>query len=478
MAIGSSGAMLVALLVRVHRYLGIATGPLMVMWCLSGAVMMYVPYPRLAEQQRLRALPPISWSGCCAFGADGAMAAAASGDFRIEMRTGRLVVRGRSGGSFDLAGGTSADGVSVAEAAMAADSFAGPSRFLGTVRDDTWTVSGVQAAERPLYRFAADDPARTEVYVSSVTGRAVQVTTARERFWNWLGAIPHWLYFASLRRHVRLWAAVVIYTSLAGSFLAATGLVLGWQRLRRRRDGFSPYTGANFWHHLSGLIFGLFALTWVASGLVSMNPWGLFEGGSAQAERQRLRGRWPEPERVASAIRALAGAQPERAVSVATAPFGGRMFFIAEAATGDRVRLDENGRPAPLTEADIAAAMSQMSEGVRAASIDLLAEGDDYFFRHETESMRLPVYRLILADTENTRYYLDPVSAEIESKVDPNASAYRWLHQGLHRWDFLPALRRGPARDVPMLAFLAGVLGVCVTGTFLGLRRLIRRSTR
>jgi hypothetical protein len=123
--------MVVALLVRIHRYLGIATGPSMVMWCLSGAVMMYVPYPRLAEQQRLRALPPISWSGCCAFGTNGAMGGAASGDFGIEMRAGRLVLRGLNGRSFDLAGGTPADGVGVTEAALTADSFAGPTRFLG-----------------------------------------------------------------------------------------------------------------------------------------------------------------------------------------------------------------------------------------------------------------------------------------------------------------------------------------------------------
>ena len=37
------------LILLLHRYLGIAVGALMVMWCLSGIVMMYVSYPALRE---------------------------------------------------------------------------------------------------------------------------------------------------------------------------------------------------------------------------------------------------------------------------------------------------------------------------------------------------------------------------------------------------------------------------------------------
>src|SRR5271155_4934332 len=39
-----------------HRYLGIAVGALMVTWCVSGVVMMYVSYPALEEGTRLKAL--------------------------------------------------------------------------------------------------------------------------------------------------------------------------------------------------------------------------------------------------------------------------------------------------------------------------------------------------------------------------------------------------------------------------------------
>ncbi len=54
------------------------------------------------------------------------------------------------------------------------------------------------------------------------------------------------------------------------------------------------------------------------------------------------------------------------------------------------------------------------------------------------------------------------------------AAGNRWLHEGLHRLDFFPGLRSRPIWDVLVLTLLAGVTGVCGTGAFLGLRRLLR----
>jgi hypothetical protein len=49
-------------LVIIHRYLGVAAGALMVMWFLSGIVMMYVGFPRVTETERIQTLEPIRLS--------------------------------------------------------------------------------------------------------------------------------------------------------------------------------------------------------------------------------------------------------------------------------------------------------------------------------------------------------------------------------------------------------------------------------
>jgi hypothetical protein len=48
-------------LVVLHRYLGVAVGLLMVMWFVSGIVMMYVGLPRVTDEERERTLEPIAW---------------------------------------------------------------------------------------------------------------------------------------------------------------------------------------------------------------------------------------------------------------------------------------------------------------------------------------------------------------------------------------------------------------------------------
>ena len=100
----------------------------------------------------------------------------------------------------------------------------------------------------------------------------------------------HWIYFTKLRRSPEIWTQVVIWTSLLGTFLTVTGLWYGVTQIRLHGSArWTPYRGLRFWHHLAGLVFGIFTLTWVASGLLSMNPWGLLVGHGAGLEASRLR---------------------------------------------------------------------------------------------------------------------------------------------------------------------------------------------
>src|SRR4051812_3774197 len=55
------------IMVVTHRYLGVAIGLLMLVWFVSGMVMMYVQFPRVTEAERLRVVPMIPWQTCCNF---------------------------------------------------------------------------------------------------------------------------------------------------------------------------------------------------------------------------------------------------------------------------------------------------------------------------------------------------------------------------------------------------------------------------
>ena len=56
----------------------------MLMWCLSGIVLMYVPYPTLSQSLRLSGLAPIDWGACCTF-PQGDFLFGGRGEFQLEM---------------------------------------------------------------------------------------------------------------------------------------------------------------------------------------------------------------------------------------------------------------------------------------------------------------------------------------------------------------------------------------------------------
>src|SRR5271167_588156 len=103
-----------------HRYLGIGVGVLMVMWCVSGVVMMYVSYPALDANTRSKKLSPIEWSGCCKI-PDALLAGSGPiENAQIEMLAGRPVLYLRDSTHtrlVDLIAGAAIDRVSPAQAA-------------------------------------------------------------------------------------------------------------------------------------------------------------------------------------------------------------------------------------------------------------------------------------------------------------------------------------------------------------------------
>jgi len=464
-------------LVIAHRYLGIAVGVLMLMWFASGIVMMYVGFPQGIGKERLGALAPIAWQGCCRI--EGPLDDNDAFE-RVEVETllGKPVLRLRRPPLpervIDLDSGAAKEIDFDLAQSIARD--ASP-RLVGTEapiaeaeeieEDDQWTV-GRYRADRPLFRFAFADPAATTLYVSGTSGRIVLRTTASQRFWNWLGAVPHWIYPTALRSNGLLWSRIVIWASIIGIFLTVLGLYLGIAQIKRGKR-VSPYRGLFFWHHMTGLVFGIITLTFVASGLVSMNPWGFLEGRRS-GERALIEGaamRWGAIKASLEAVKA----QAPHAVSLATAPLAGRLYWLAIDGAGQVTRIDAAGHPAPLTAADLAAAAQRIGGANAVASQEMLAREDAYYFAHHDDVV-LPVYRIILDNADATRFYLDPATGVLLKRADANARWQRWLFSGFHRLDFTEGMRHRPLWDIVMIVLLVGGIGLGATGVYLAIRRI------
>ena len=473
------------ILVWLHRYLGVVLGLLMLVWFASGIVMMYAPYPQRGETERVSALAPIPWSQCCNFSgvtlAGGNLIAAA----QIENVADKPVLRLRSDGAQIVADLTAGNIFAIGDAEAERIAVISAERITGSVpvirsaekiENDQWTVGDNSVNRRPLYRFAFDDPQETRLYISSITGEVVVWTTREQRFWNWLGAIPHWLYFTELRRNGPLWVQIIIWTSLLGTFLTVIGLYLGIARFRAGRDGaLSPYYGWFYWHHVTGLVFGLVTLTWVISGLFSMQPWGFLESRGGD-ERQTLSGASPQWAEVQTSLNAIRLRDLADVVSIRAAPFAGNLYWLATHDDGRVTRLDDGGNPAPVTPDDLTQAANLLAGQRQIESAGLVDAEDAYYFRFqgfaERDPLVLPVYRVVLNDAESTRYYLAPSTGALLLRVDAAERGYRWLFSGLHRWDFTATLRSRPLWDIVVLFLMLGSTAGVATGVYLALRRI------
>lgn len=468
-------------LVVLHRYLGIGVGLLVTLWCLSGLVMMYQAFPELSRAERLAALPRLDLPH--ALRPPPLPDGAAVSGFEVEMVAGRpILTLTLSGGpplGYDLTTGAPLRPISAAEAEEVAAGYArsigetARPRHLGVIDQDQWTVA-TASRNGPVHWLALGDPANTQLYVGGATGRLFQQTTGAERALSWVGAIPHWLYLERLRQHPRAWAQVVIWSSVLGLFLTLTGLWLGVARFLERPKGrASPLRGLWAWHHLSGLAFGLLTVTWVFSGLLTMNPWGLFAGSARLDLRAGLTGdvTWGEVRRVLENAPALA---TDGAVQLRAAPLAGRLHVLRVSASGAAVRLDASGTPAPLQPNELPGAARRA--GAPVAEIALLTDEDAYHYSHHAPAP-LPVWRITFKDVERQQLYVDPTTGEVVRSVDQDARRMRWLQRALHDFDW-PVLRRRPIWDLVVVPLLLGVTLGAASGAWLGLRRLRRNLGR
>ena len=472
---------MIRLFFLIHRYLGIALGLVVTLWCLSGFVMMYVQYPDFDAKERLAGLESLKLEACCRLPTD--FSNIVLDRFRIEMLDSRPVLRLMDGAYqyvIDLLTGEYLSSFYEAEtqrsAAIAAKEFGllGQPKLLGVIEQDQWTVYPAYYSHRPLYHFVMNDFPGTEFYISSTTGEVVQMTTSRTRFWNWIGAVVHWVYPTMLRQHTRTWLQTVIWLTIASIFLTVIGIYIGLRQYKLRRNGRkSPYRGWALWHHYTGLVFGLLTLTWLVSGLFSVNPWGALEGRDYFEENRRLRGAVLDFEDVSDFIFSLSGSHiSDSTVRLEGSLVDGQLNLIASDSEGIRIRSQRDTLISdPLPEDFFTRAGYLIRPGVPVQESDWITTGDAYYFNHH-EVRPFPVYRIKYDDGE--RIYLDSVSGELVFAVDRERQWLRWIFHALHRGDFSRLIRKRPIWDFLMWPLMLGVTVGVLSGTWMGLRRVIR----
>ena len=478
-----------------HRWLGIVLCLFMALWFVSGVVMMYVGYPKLTTEERLRSLPALANERCCVSPVEALQALPAG----FGVRGLRLTSIGgeayfiASGGKNRFAAVHAAKGQILGEvddalARRSAAGFAPNARIVGSERlsEDAWTHSRAMDGHRPLFRIELADDELKYLYVSASTGEVVRDVSLTEYRWNWLGAWLHWLYPLRGGLVDAWWTEILIYTSLLASVLALSGLVIGLMRWRRqlyRHGSRSPYRNLMMrWHHWLGLGFGVVTLTWIASGLFSMNPWKLFDSGASKPLEQKWQ---PQSTWLTANVAGLLECFRQHGLAASELewrPFAGDLLVQARTASASRLLQNPSGcAPVAALEADIVQRAGEaLMPQARLVEAHWQTEYDWHYYARVPHTMgghqekSLPVLRLRFADPAETWLYLDPASGRVVQRLDSHLRVKRWLFALFHSWDWLPLLQSRPIWDVLLVLASLGGLAISLSGLVLGWRRLAR----
>jgi hypothetical protein len=503
------------ILIFAHRYLGTVLCLLFFMWFLTGIGMIYSRgMPRLTAQARLARMAPLDVSRIAISPADAAERAELGENPR---RAQMQMVMNRPAYRFTTSGPVTvfADNGEILEEIGPDQAITIAGRFMNVPEDkvrylelitqpDQWTL--LLGRQMPLHKLAIEDGSGTELYVSPVTADIAVLTTRSSRALAWVSTIPHWFYFSALRSNSDLWFKSVVGAAAIGCVLALLGIALAVVQFRYRRPVKLPYAGLMRWHYALGLVFGVLTLTWVFSGMLSMEPWvwteqddvlqnldQAFTGGELELDQF--------PAFDAAAWKQVFGDRPVKDVQFARilgdphyivrsaqgdaplmgAPDGGHQpYFVSRSSDSERLVVSAKPlaiRTAPFTTESITDRLKAAAPSATILESQLLNEYDYYYYSRDGE-VQLPVVRVKFDDPAKTWVYVDPQVSQIVAQVQRNNRVERWLYNGLHSLDFPFWYYKRPLWDIGVIILSLGGAALSGLGAVLGFRRILRNTKR
>jgi uncharacterized iron-regulated membrane protein len=463
-----------------HRWLGIVFGLLVLCWFVSGLVMLYVPYPSLTQSERLSHLPPIDLKAVNVNIADYLIANSAlnPGSVRLSMLNHRPAYFFMTDKHWQAIWADTGEHVIVNQPLLvdSANTFMPSARIkqLSPTERDQWSLSTEYDAHRPLYLAEMHDALGSHLYLSGNTGEVLIDTTRQERAWSWVGSVMHWIYFTPLRTQTELWRQVILWTSFFSMLLVGIGFWLGINRIRIKRpykhNRVTPYSGWKKWHHIIGLAGGIFCMTWLLSGWLSVKPFDWISDRKLTEQEKAIWAGTPLAIKELTLNTQLQGAQPIKEMH--WLKFAGDTYIVGQDENQSWLIDKQTGHHiVAFSHNQLIEHAKQLQAGQAITSIAVLHHGDLYYRSSPTKSI-VPVLRVQFNDQQHTSYYIDPNTSNIVSSVDDKSRLYRWLFHALHRLDIPPLSQFELPRQV--VIWMLSALGIVLTlaGVNIGLKRL------
>lgn len=483
-------------IISLHRLTGTLVALFFAMWFLTGLVLIYHSYPGVADQERHlhRETLPDSLPALSAMLErlpEGVIPTRVSlrqfqGQtlFTLENRDTTLTFCPDPSESVRPVNWQTIE--AVARAWVDAD----PVRVDTLHRRAQWILYSSYDRKLPIYRFTYDDPAHHELFISKKDAEVQQFTDRRSRRWAYFGAIPHKFYIPAIRGDADRWKRWITAGGIFCFAAALTGLYTGFYRLvqhyRRQKKLGSPYRKRIYrWHHVAGLVFGIFMVAWGISGAMSMQripTWLVpMEGDYFFSSATMWNKRKTMPlERYALDYRLLQATYPELK-EVEWVHFGDLPAYRIVEGSHERY-IDASGmsvREMTIPESEVAAGVRRLNGEEASFRIEWMTVYDNYYLSR-WDTLTLPVYKVILDDADGQVYYVNPKTGYVRY-LTRNKKVKKWVFSGIHYLNIKWLIERPVLWTMAIWTLCLGGAFVSLTGAVMGmryLRRLLRRKTK
>ncbi|PCH68778.1 MAG: hypothetical protein COC06_08975 [Bacteroidales bacterium] len=483
------------IILQIHNLSGTFLSLMFVIWFLSGFVLIFAGFPHASKEERFMHLSFLTKSD---FDSIQAPSEDFSGKIELEKMNGNPVYRVYSGRKsqkvYSAISLIRCENTTEKEAVNLAEDFTGAKlKSVEKIEElDQWIPWSYYRALLPIYKCYLNDEDRTRIYISEKTGSIIQETTIKTRWAARLGAIPHWIYFKSLRLQKGLWVKVVAWISFFGILVSISGLIAGFIRLKKRKKSSkwtecSPYKKFWYkWHHITGFLFGFFVFTFILSGFFSVVdiPKSLVPVHAKVSAVKVWNQKTDVKQHAATSLshlwNAVEGKKPIRKVVWKTV-MNQACFWVYR----DHYQLPDvyvAGTDGAFAKSNYS--KKEISSWCKSVFADTgydvkeLNEFDAYYQKSGMWKRPLPVWQLTLHDADHTSMYIHPKTGEVIKSYNSNDRSRRWLYRSLHTLDF-PFLKQHEWLRKLLLLFLSlGGTAVSISGLVLGLKWIKRKTKK
>lgn len=478
----------------VHKWTGIIIAAFFAMWFISGIILLYHSYPRVTTEDRYRHMETIAGESLPdLLSIPGLADTTRVKSLSIARQNGENVwtisgISSRKDNPMD-AGSIISDKFVIKDStlmpipgltARGIDSIA--SRWADSdkiIKVDTlhkreqWIMYERYEKHLPILKYYFDNPAESEIYISQKNGEVLQATTRSERIWSYFGAIPHKLYIPCLRTDVEIWKNVLLAGGLFCLAAAMSGMYMGVYYLFKNRQRHHKFTSPfkkKMWryHHITGLIFGIFLIAWGISGSLAMQRvpgWLVNYDGDYFISSSRFWGRKPLPlSKYSLDYRDILNSYPD-VKSISWTHFGNIPVY-AVVSDDKEIYVDASApgivKPLDIPEEEIKKCVERyFGEGVT-YTISLQNDYDEYYLSRNG-GYPLPVWKIDIDNTDGSRLYVSPSDGYVKY-LNNNRIAKKWLFSATHYLGIKYFVLHQELRYAALWILSAGCLFVIISG--------------